>query len=305
MKERFVYAGTYTDGKAEGIYRFAFDEGRLGEPELLCRIANSKYLCRHEDRIVTVCDFEEGSGLALIKQDGSIIDSICYEEPTSCYVACSGDEIYTANYHAGTVSRLRVTDERIEFINTLEIRKGAGCHQVLFSKDRVMVPCLFLDKVIVLDRELNRLSEIDFPAGSGPRHGVFSDDGRYLYLVSELSNELFVIDMETDRITDCAALLETTHVEGTAAIRKRKNTLYISTRGKNVISVIDLNGLQLKQIKDCGGDHPRDILIVDDYLLCANRFSGGIISYRISDDGSIEDEVSKIDVPEAVSLICM
>ncbi len=304
MKKRFVYAGTYTDAKSEGIYRFSFAEGMLSEAELFCRIASSKYLCSYEDKIVALCDLEKGSGVALIGQDGTIIDSIVYEEPTSCYVTCRDDQIFTANFHAGTISRLRIADDRIEFMDTVEIKKKAGCHQVLFSRDRIMVPCLFLDKVIIFDRELNPLSKIDFPAGSGPRHGVFSDDGRYLYLVSELSNELFVIDTDTDSIVDSAALLETIHVKGTAAVRKRNNMLYVSTRGENVISVVDLDGLQLRQVKECGGDHPRDILIVDDYLLCANRFSDSITSYRINEDGSIGDMVSEIVVPEVVSLIC-
>lgn len=305
MNQRFVYAGTYTDKKAEGIYRFSFGKGMLKEPELFCRIANSKYLCQYEDRIIALCDFEEGSGAALIDKDGSIVDRIIYEKPTSCYVTARGDDIYTANFHAGTVSRLRVANDRIEFINRIEIKKGAGCHQVLFSKDRILVPCLFLDKIIILDEKLGLLSEIGFPSGSGPRHGVFSDDGRYLYLVSELSNELFVIDTETEAIINRTALLETIRVEGTAAVRKRNGMLYVSTRGEDVISVIDLDGLHLKQVKKCGGSHPRDILIIDDCLLCANRFSDSITSFRINEDGSIGDMISKISIPEAVSLISM
>ena len=305
MKKQYIYAGTYTDGKAEGIYRLAFNNGVLGQPSLFCRIANSKYLCRYEDLIVALCDLKKGSGVALIGKDGTILDRIAYEEPTSCHVACEGNDIYTANFHAGTLSRLRIVNDRIEIVKIVEIRKGAGSHQVLLVKDRIMVPCLFLDRILIFDRALNQLSEIGFPAGSGPRHGVFSDDCRYLYLVSELSNELFVIDTDTDTIVSQMALLDETHVEGTAAVRKRNDTLYVSTRGKNVISVLDLNGLKLKQVTDCGGDHPRDILIVDDFLLVANRFSNNIVSYRIDNEANIGEKISEVSVPEAVSLICM
>lgn len=303
MKERIIYAGTYTGKKSEGIYRFSFNGGESGKAELFCRIDNPKYLCRYKDMIVAVCDFENGSGTALIDRNGKMIDRAVFEKQTSCYVACKDDLIYTANYHAGTVSKLKIVNDRFEFIRTELIREKAGCHQILFHKDRILVPCLFLDKVIIFDEDLDRIGEIIFSEGSGPRHGLFSDDQKYLYLVSELSNELFVIDMDKDEIVSQTALLDKTHVEGTAAIRKKDGHLYVSTRGEDVISVVGLKDLKLKEVKDCGGKHPRDFIIVGDCLLCANRFSDSVTVFRISEDGILSEKTSETCVPEAVCLI--
>ncbi len=305
MSEKRIYAGTYTGKESKGIYRFKFDEGNLFEPELLKEINNPKYLCTYKEKIVAVCDFKDGSGAALIDKEGQILDEITFEEKTSCYVAGKGDLVYTANYHTGCVSKLKIADDKFKFIKTYEVKDKVGCHQVLFYKDKVLVPTLFLDKIIIFDEDLNRTGEINFPEGSGPRHGVFSDDQKLLYVASELSNELFVIDMENEKIIDQRPLLKKIHVEGTAAIRKKNDHLYVSTRGADVISVVDLKDMSVKQITACGGKHPRDFIIVDDHLVCANRFSNNVVSFVINKDGSAGNKVSEINVPEAVSLITL
>lgn len=303
MTERIIYAGTYTGKESEGIYRFSFNEGKLGEADIFCRINNPKYLCRYKDRIIAVCDFDNGSGTALIDPEGNILDQISFENETSCYVTCKDDYIYTANYHAGTVSKLKITNDRFTLIKNITIRNGAGCHQVLFYKDKILVLCLFLDKIIIFDEDLNQADEIIFPEGSGPRHGIFPVNGDDLYLASELSNELFMIDMETKKISAKTDLLNKTHVKGTAAIRMKDDHLYVSTRGEDVISVVSIIDLELKQIHDCGGEHPRDFIIVDDHLVCANRFSNNVVSFALNKDGSIGEKTGEIYVPEAVSLI--
>ena len=309
--KKTIYAGTYTGKGSEGIYRFNCEEGRLSDSGLFCRIDNPKYLCSCGKDIAAVCDFENGSGVALISDDGTIKDKLVFEDVTSCYVAYHEGKLYTANYHAGTFSVIDVNGDRFESVKTVEIRKKAGCHQVLFWNDLILVPCLFLDKVMIYDGDLNYRNEIVFPQGSGPRHGIFSKDDRYLYLVSELSNELFVIETGSFRIVDCVGLLENgeRNTEGTAAIRTSEDgrRLYVSTRGKDLISVLSVDGgkVSLIQTTSCGGEHPRDFILTDDVLLCANRFSNQVVSFRIGEDGRVGEEIGRTDVPEAVSLLEM
>lgn len=304
-----VYAGTYTGKGSEGIYRFGFEKGELSEPELFCRIDNPKYLCSFGNDIAAVCDFDKGSGIALISDDGRIKDELAFEEVTSCYVTCHEGRIYTANYHAGTFSVIETGDGHMKLTKTVEIRKKAGCHQVLFWNDRILVPCLFLDRVMIYDGDLNHQGEIVFPEGSGPRHGVFSKDGRYLYLASELSNELFVIETDSFQTKECVGLLENKerNTEGTAAIRMSEDgkRLYVSTRGKDVISILSADGdkVRLIQTVSCGGEHPRDFILTDDALLCANRFSNQVVSFKLENDGKVGKESGRIEIPDAVSLL--
>ena len=307
--KKTVYAGTYTGKGSEGIYRFNWEEGKLSDSGLFCRIDNPKYLCSCGKDIAAVCDFEQGSGVALIGEDGKIKDSLVFEDVTSCYIAYHEGKLYTANYHTGAFSVLNVNEGHLELIKTVEIRKKAGCHQALFREDLILIPCLFLDKVMIYDKDLNYKKEIVFPQGSGPRHGIFSKDGKHLYLVSELSNELFVIRTDSFQITGCTGLLENgeRNTEGTAAIRMSEDgkRLYVSTRGKNLISVLSVKdeGVKLIQTASCKGEHPRDFILTGDTLLCANRFSNQVVSFRIGKDEKLEEEIDRIDVPDAVCLI--
>ena len=305
IMKKTIYAGTYTKRLSRGIYRFTFDEGRLSDCELLCETINPKYLARYKDKLVAVTDFEKGSGVILLDEQGKILDSLQFEEETSCYVTVKDDTVYTANYHEGTFSVLKIENERFSLVKKTLIKEKGGCHQVLLYKDKIMVPCLFLDRIMIYDHELNKTGEITFPAGSGPRHGVFSRDGKYLYLVSELSNELFKINMDTLKIEKSIPVLENgeTHVKGTAAIRMSDDGkhLYVSTRFKNVLSVIDTDRFELIEVKDCGGDHPRDFILVDDFLLCGNMNSDNVVVYDIK-KGTLSPIVSELKVPEAISL---
>lgn len=303
------YAGTYTGTGSEGIYRFTLENGKAGEPELLCKIKNPKYICHHQDMIAAVCDFEHGAGAALISKDGVILDTITYEERTSCYIGSDGEFLYSANFHEGTFTVLKVENNHLSLKETVHIQDGGGCHQVLVYQDRLLVPCLFLDRIMMYEREtLKPLGSIRFNAGTGPRHGVFSHDGKYLYLVSELSNELFVISTDTWEILSEQPVLTSgeLHVRGGAAIRLSNDGkyLYASTRGKDVLSVFTADGdkVQLVDNVSCGGKHPRDFNIDENHLLCANRFSNEISVFPLK-DGKIGEEALRIPVTEAVSLI--
>lgn len=300
-----IYAGTYTRRLSKGIYRFEFNEGVLSDPKLLCEIRNPKYLCRYKDRLIAVNDFENGAGVTMIKEDGTILDSLQFEDQTSCYVTCREDMVYTANYHEGSFSVLKLEDDKFRLIKRNLVKDKCGCHQVLLYKDLIMVPCLFLDKILIYDQELNKVNEIAFPLGSGPRHGLFDKDGRYLYQVSELSNELFKIDMDTFRIVASMPILKNRekNVKGTAAIRMSDDGkfIYISTRFKDVLSVVDAESFELVEVKDCGGKHPRDFIVIGDHLLCANMESDSIVSFDIK-KGALSSVSSELKVPEAIAL---
>ena len=308
--KKTIYAGTYTGSGSEGIYRVFFEDGKFHDAGLFCRIANPKYIALNEGRITTVCDLKGRSGAALLNEKGEIISDAAFENGTSCYIGRDGKRIFTANYHEGTFSFLEEEEGSLKFRDTVHIRERAGCHQVLTLGEKIYVPCLFLDRVMIYDSSLNKTGSIRFNQGTGPRHGVFTADGKYLYLVSELSNELFVISAETNEILHAVPILPNgeMHKRDTAAIRMSEDEkyLYISTRTLDIISVVELNNHvpEVVQIVSCGGRHPRDIILCDGYLLSANRFSNTIVSFRINEDGTVGRRTDSVEIPEAVSLAC-
>lgn len=306
--KKLVFTGTYTGSGSEGVYNFAFEDGKFGKPSLFTAVKNPKYIDIDGNQLVCCGDFENGSGAALVNEKGEIIDKKVFEQRTSCFITKSGDRVYTANYHEGTFTALKVQDNALSLIQTVHIRDGAGCHQVLVGKDRLLVPSLFLDRVMMYDFNLNPIGSIRFTHGTGPRHGVFSHDGKYLYLTSELSNEVFAIDTDKWEIENSIDVLPNgeKHVRGGAAIRLNEagDRLYISTRGKDVISVIEVNGkeMKLKQTVLSGGRQPRDFILAGKYLLCADRYSNKVVSFELHEDGTIGSMIDEVQIPEPVSL---
>lgn len=304
-----LYAGTYTAKSSQGIYSFSFEDGRLSSSQLFCEIKNPKYLTKIDNCLITVADFDYESGVALINAEGDIKNKIAFEKRTSCFITSVDDDIYTANYHTGVVTHLKLVQDELKFINSIQIQDGAGCHQILVFHERILVPCLFLDRVFIFDRSLKKIGSIHFNANTGPRHGVFSKDGKYLYLVSELSNELFVIETNEWNIIHQIPVLmsKEIHVRDTAAIRLSDDEkfIYVSTRTKDVISVIELEDHKptVIQTVSCGGKHPRDFVLLGQYLLCANKNTNEVVSFKINDDGTLGKIVDRIEVPEVVALI--
>lgn len=306
--KRTIYAGSYAENGSEGLYAFRFDEGKLSPAEPFYPAQNSKYLTVTESGIVTACDFKERSGVALVSFQGELLSRTAFESCASCFVTEAQGVVYAANYHEGTVSRIFLRNGILRYQDTITIRKKAGCHQVLRWKNRILVPCLFLDEIRIFDLDMNPAGAVSFPAGTGPRHGVFSKDGTRLYLVSELSNELFVISTEDWKIQSHISILPggMTHKKDTAAIRLSEDGryLYISTRTMDLLSVVDVRdgAPRLIQTVPCGGEHPRDFILVGDWLLVANRFSGSVVSFARNADGTIGEAVSEIKIPGVVCL---
>ncbi len=301
-----LLAGTYTEKGSEGIYSFSMEDGILSEAKLFCRIRDPKYLCVKGDRAAAVGSFEGGSGAALLDAEGNILDSIVFESSPSCYILWRDDRIYCANYHEGHVNVLEEKDGKLTHLKTLTVREKAGCHQVIVHAGKILVPCLLIDRVKIFDEDLKEAGEIVFEEGTGPRHGIVTEDGKYLYLASELSNELF--EIETAGWTVCRRISVLpegrTHEKDTAAIRfsEDEKYIYVSTRTRDIISVIERAGMKLIQTVSCGGEHPRDILRVGDHLLAANRFTDDVVSFHLEKDGTVGEITGRTRVIQAVSL---
>ena len=300
------YVGTYTSEKSEGIYAFSYENQTITDVHLFTKVRNPKYLAWMNDYIVAVCDFEEGSGVAVFDLNGNEIDHIVFEAFTSCYVGVKDNLIFTAHFHSGDVTLLRFENNHLELVKRTHIKEKAGCHQVIPYKDQYLVPCLFMDQIKILDKDFKVVDEIQFEEGSGPRHAVFSDDEKYLYVVGELSNLLYVVDMHTKKIVNTVELLENglSHVKDTATIRKKGDYLYVSTRTQDVITVLHVSGKDVKriQVTSCAGKHPRDFVIVDDDIIVANRFSDSLSVLPIK-HAYIQSAVSTVTIPEGVSII--
>jgi len=147
--------------------------------------------------------------------------------------------------------------------------------------------------------------------GSGPRHIAFSNDGKLLFVVSELDNMLasFKWDQASGQAT--AADVQSTlpkDFEGTsygADIHMNPNMpiIYTSNRGLDSIAVFahdDQGKLQRKAIVPSGGGHPRGVAITNEgeFLLVANRDANNVVLFHIdSQTGMLINTDKTLEVP--------
>lgn len=301
------YVGTYTSKTSEGIYSFDFDGKIISNVKLFSKIDNPKYLAFKGDYIVAVADYDKGSGVSLFDKEGNELDRLVYEDVTSCYIEAKGDYLYTTNYHEGTFSVIKFENNKLFLVNKTLIKEKAGAHQVLFYKYNYLIPCLFLNKVIIIGEDYKIIGSIEFEEGSGPRHGVFSKDKRYLYVVGELSNKLYVVDMELLEVVNSINLLEgKSFVKDSSAIRISDDYkfMYVSTRTEDVISVVgvDNKNVKLLQVFSSEGLHPRDFILEKGCLIIANRLSNNLVSISLK-DGLMDKIESVVKLPEGIAII--
>lgn len=313
------YVGTYASPAGSGTYRFTLDTdtGALSAPALVYPQTNTKYAAWDRGLLATVTEDGDRSGVALLDASAPgcpVLSSVLTEKTTACFLTWHEGRLYSANYHDGHVLVYEPSGGRLTLVHRLEIGPEAGCHQALFHGRWLLVPCLCLDQVRIFDLEngFAPAAVLDFPTGTGPRHGVFSADHTRLYLVSEKSNRLFTYAVDGLRFTlertDPILPPDYAGRADAAAIRLSPDgkALYLSVRGADLITVFHLeNGLPtLLQHAPSRGRDPWDLMLSPDgrFLLASDRTSDALVSLALAPDGSVGPEAGRISIPQCVGI---
>lgn len=318
------YIGTYASEDSRGVYHFRWNEqtGEMTEPELFYEAPNAKWVSFYGDMMAFPIEKEERAGTCFLEIKNGIITQehvILEEKQTPCYILQEGDFIYTANYHEGTVIVYRVEGGKPAIIKRIENGEKAGCHQILLHGPDLLVPCLIQNKIRFFDRDhgYEPSGELEFPEGTGPRHGIFNREHTRFYVVSEWSNELFVYEVlgREFQLQETVSVLPEedqgqTRDAASAAIRLTKDEkfLYISVREMDLLTVLDVSGEHVKAVQhvSCRGVHPRDMILSgnENYVLAVNRFEGGIVSIqRDEKSGRLGEIKHQVNMPQGVSIL--
>ena len=146
--------------------------------------------------------------------------------------------------------------------------------------------------------KLKHVKDIECPAGSGPRHMEFSEDGKMLYCIAELSGEVLAYKV-SGRKKPAFKLVQRIQADevnagGSADIHMHPSGqwLYTSHRLENDgISIFKvLKDGKLEKIGYANtGRHPRNFMITPDgkILLVACRDDRSIQVFRIEPDGTL------------------
>lgn len=213
---RLVYFGT---SQSEGIYTAEFDseKGSLAPIRLAVEIASPGFLATHPNKqnlYSTTAGFEKPNTGAVaafrIHEDGSL--SLLNKQPTLGRSAChlsidtTGKTLIAANYSSGSVSAFPIridgtlapafsTHQHIGSALDPKRQKEPHPHSVFIHPNNrhVYVPDLGIDKVMIYELDpahakLTLSGFADVPGGSqGPRHMKLSSDGKFAYVLNELS----------------------------------------------------------------------------------------------------------------------
>jgi 6-phosphogluconolactonase len=232
----WVYFGTYTGGKSQGIYRSQLDAktGTLTKPELAAEAVNPSFVWPHPTKNVLYAVAEVEN---LGKKEGGIVafgldpktgelkklNDLTTGGGAACHVSVNpaGDHAVIANYGGGSCAffSLKPTgelDSRVGFYqhegkgpNAKRQEKAHAHCGYYHPKGTYAYVCdLGLDKVKVypagsahggVSTQIH--ADIDLPPGSGPRHLAMTPTADYLFVCGELDSTANVIKMEPDGST--------------------------------------------------------------------------------------------------------
>ena len=212
-----------------------------------------------------------------------------------------------------------------------ERQMSAHVHSVVSSPDGkfVFANDLGADKIFVYQYDPAANAEhplvaanpaaVELPAGSGPRHLLFSKDGKHAYLTTEMSAQVFVFDyadgqLKQRQVVDLAhGQPQEKRAAGALHTSADGKFLYVSNRGKAnelLVFAIDPATGELSEIqrRSVEGDHPREFTLSPNgkFLLVANQMSNAIVVIeRDAKTGKLGKTVQTLpmDAPSDVKFI--
>ena len=240
------------------------------------------------------------------------------EEPTHSSLSADERYLFVANYGVhedpgGSLAVLPINDQgQLQPVTQMsshqasrvnpERQMSGHVHSVVSSPDGkfVFANDLGADKIFVYQYDPAANPEhplvaanppaVDLPAGSGPRHLLFSKDGKHAYLTTEMSAQVFVFDYANGQLKQRQAVdlahgqPQEKRAAGALHASADGKFLYVSNRGKAnelLVFAIDPATGELTEIqrRSVEGDHPREFTLSPNgkFLLVANQMSNAIV----------------------------
>lgn len=226
-KKHILYVGTYTKGKADGIFVYSFNihSGKLTDLKTPAVANNPSFLTISENKrylyaVSEISDPEADGGWVCsfrIEKEGKLtpINQVATHGADPCHVTLSPDnkKLVACNYSGGSISLFNVLpDGSLSDLVQKVQHVGSGpfpvrqtephAHSSRFDeKGKLLyVADLGIDEVKMYsvtsgDNPLlpDPQPPINLVKGSGPRHLEFSADGNFIYVINELNSTITVL----------------------------------------------------------------------------------------------------------------
>ncbi len=345
----FLLVGSYSSAEAEGIKLFRFNEETcaMSYVDGVKGISNPSYqnVSNDGNYIYSVGEDDEDlatvNAIQLDKEKGklTLLNSQLVGEGAPCYIRVSpnGRFLLTANYMGGSISVFPIEKDGKIGARPYTIRyKGHGqdsqrqeqphLHCVEFTPDgkHLVANDLGLDcihKYPVAGNgpkvtqsnfiKTNNKKDIKLESGSGPRHICFRPDGKFAYLINELSGAVTVLSYKKELLNPIQYIQsDTVYGRGSGDIHVSPDGkfVYSSNRlkadGIAIFKVDDKNGTLSRVGYQLTGVHPRNFIITPNgrFLLVACRDSNCIQIFSRNVTTGALTEVGKVAVSKPVCL---
>lgn len=342
--EMYMLVGTYTAGTSEGIYVYKIDTVTGASTYVSdVKVDNPSYLALDpSEKFVYAVTEDEGNtsaanAFSFDKTSGKLtfINKQLTNGGAPCYinVDASGKHVVTANYLGGSITVFGVNENGALAEDAKVISftgKGANkdrqtqphLHCVKFTPDGkyLFANDLGTDKVhkfnVTNDAEnfLTVGAPVDFSikAGSGPRHIDFHPNGKFAYLVTELSGDVIAFDYNDGNLKEIQTIkADTLNAQGSGDIHVSPDGrfVYASNRlkgdGLAIFSINQTDGTLTKVGYQETGIHPRNFAITPNgkFLLVANRDTNNIQVFKVNAENGLLENTNqdiKVDMPVCV-----
>ncbi len=302
---KIFYVSSYGKNDDKGIYILKFDETSLQMKrvqQIITKDYPSYMIVNNQVLYIAYKNTESynaggGIGSFSIYKDELLLNNNYSSSGRSYTHLCLDDKqryIFAANYHTGATASYqlenKIITQKICAVrhtglgpDLLKRQTGPHAHCVGITPDKEFVYSVDLgaDKIVMYRYHQGVLMEdkaytVNIVPGSGPRHMIFSKDGRFAYLVNEIANNIMVFKYTDGHFSMIQAIhCIPRHFKGfssASAIRLTSSGehLFVSNRGHDSIAMYRVN-------KETGkisllymvhtGKNPRDFNIIDDKYL--------------------------------------
>lgn len=343
-----VFIGTGGKG-ADGIYQCTLDTktGALTQPALAAELSSPGFLAfgPEKKRLYSIGRIGKDDVVAAFDVEGGKLNKINHQpigDNGSAHIAVhpSGKFLLTAQYGGGSVAVFPIADDGSVGKRSQLIKHEGGSkvvagrqnaphpHWVGFSPDQryAFVPDLGLDAIVIYkvtdEGTLEAHSKAMSEPGGGPRHMRFSIDGKFIYLLNELSLSVTTFAYSKDKGTTTKLGTTPTLSEEIKAAEKFNSCseivvhpngsfLYCGNRGNDTITVMKANAAsgatEVVEVEPIRGSWPRNINIAPDgkWLVAAGAHSNTLSVFSVDEEsGELTYQPKSIqNVPSPICIL--
>ncbi|ENZ1198772.1 lactonase family protein [Acinetobacter baumannii] len=331
---------------SEGLYQLQVNADGTLTPVKVLQMKSPSWVVKSKDGrfAYTTNEENEGAVTALSVQNGKVevLNTVNSHggHPTHASVSLDGKFLFVSNYSAfdkgrGGVAVLPILPNGHlgEMVQNIVFSEGSGhvkgrqdsghAHSTTFSPDGKYLYASDLgnDKVYAFrynpskpqPLEADKSRDVSFKHGSGPRHMVFSPNGKQAYITAEMRSEIVTFNVQDGHLKKVAEL-KLVHEDKTPEF-KSASGIILSPNGKYVIAAnrgadnkllvfkIQQNGLLGQpQVYKANGIEPRAFSFDESgkYLYVTNVYSNNISLFRFdTKNGSLKPlgDAAKISTP--------